>query len=91
MVDAATVSQLQASVQQMLSMLQYQQREIESIRSELQDKQETGQVMSNLQTQMDNLEGALASRVAASLSEHTQSEGILFVRPVVKLIEVYLV
>ena len=75
--DAATVSQLQASVQQMLNMLQYQQREIESIRSELQDKEESGQVMSNLQTQMDNLEGALASRVAASLSEHTQSEGIV--------------
>ena len=64
----------------MLTMLQYQQREIESIRSELQDKRETGQVMSNLQTQMDNLEGALASRVAASLSEHTQSEGIPFLQ-----------
>ncbi len=35
--------------------------------------------MSNLQTQMDSLEGALASRVAASLSEHTQSESILAV------------
>ncbi len=79
------VSQLQTSMQQMLSLLQFQQREIESIRSELQSKEETGQVMTNLQAQMDSLEHALASRVAASLSEHTQSEGILWSRIVQSL------
>ncbi len=61
----------------MVSMLQFQQREIESLRIELQAKQEGSDVVQNLQSQIDNLEGALASRVAASLSEHTQSESIL--------------
>ena len=69
--------QLQTSVQQMLQLLQIQQREIESLRLELQQQQQTSEVVGNLQSQIDGLEGAMVSKVIGVLSQHSQSESIL--------------
>ena len=75
--DPAAITQLHNSVQQMLGMLTTQQTEIEHLRTELEMQRHSASVVSNLQSQIDKLEGAVANKVAGALDQHSQTECIL--------------
>ena len=69
--------QMQTSLQQMLTILQTQQKEIEQLRSELSQQTQSNEAIETLQSQLDRLEGALSSKVAGALSEHHTVQCIL--------------
>lgn len=76
--DMARIEQLQCSVQQMVSLLQTQQREIEHLRSEFNQQLGTSDKLEGLQSQIDNLEGLLTSKVSETLTQHSVTESILY-------------
>ncbi len=71
------VFQLQTSMEQMLSLLQHQQQEMTVLKEELGQQKHTVTVIETLQSQMDNLQVALETKVTGALSQHSHTESIL--------------
>ena len=76
--DRQTIQEMQTSLQDMLTILQAQQKEIEQLRSSLSQQRQTGETIEALQNQLDQLEGALSSKVTGALTQHHHVQCILF-------------
>ena len=61
----------------MLSLLQTQQREIEHLRTELNNQRGSDNKLEGLQSQIDSLENLLTNKVSETLTQHSLTESIL--------------
>ena len=75
--DRQLIENMQTSLQDMLTLLQGQQREISELRVALDQQRQTNQSVEALQGQLDQLEGALSSKVTGALTQHQHTQCIL--------------